>query len=381
MLGHQKASDFRNSFGTKLKRLVGLDSNEVDIEEFWALKNISFQIRQGEAVGIIGRNGAGKSTLLKILSRITEPTTGRFELQGRVSSLLEVGTGFHMELTGRENIYLNGTILGMKRAEIKQKFDEIVSFSGIEKFIDTPVKHYSSGMKVRLAFSVAAHLEPEILIVDEVLAVGDAEFQKKCLGKMDEVSKNRGRTVIFVSHNLAAVERLCNKGIYLKNGAVNYIGSASETLKEYSSGRSWPENKINIDHEIVRSIEVSQIEDKLLIRAYLDNYNYLKPPFLGFNILDSAGNKLFGSNPKLSGFDQSNLPFKKGYVETLLSDLKLRNGVYYVSVWIGDGVYDFFEGIECLSVHIKDMIDNKYHPEVTNLGPVFPEASWKIIKA
>ncbi|MCL4159262.1 UNVERIFIED_CONTAM: hypothetical protein GTU68_048118, partial [Idotea baltica] len=184
IIGHKQSGDLRNAFGDRLKKLF--NGNDQTKERFWALRDINFEIKKGEAIGIIGRNGAGKSTLLKILSRITEPTKGRFEINGRVSSLLEVGTGFHMELTGRENIFLNGTILGMKRAEIKQKFDEIVAFSGVEKFLDTPVKHYSSGMKVRLAFSVAAHLEPEILIVDEVLAVGDAEFQKKCLGKMDE---------------------------------------------------------------------------------------------------------------------------------------------------------------------------------------------------
>ena len=201
-------------------------------EDFWALQGINFEIRQGEAMGIIGKNGAGKSTLLKILSRITEPTSGRIEINGRVSSLLEVGTGFHPELSGRENIFLNGTILGMSRREIKAKFDEIVDFSGVEKFIDTPVKFYSSGMYVRLAFAVAAHLEPEILIIDEVLAVGDAEFQKKCLGKMSEVA-GQGRTVIFVSHNMNAIQSLCNKGLYLKDGKVDYNGNISEAVHKY----------------------------------------------------------------------------------------------------------------------------------------------------
>lgn len=234
-IGHQVQGDLRSSMMSKLQRLIGNSGNIK--EEFWALKDISFEIKKGEAVGIIGRNGAGKSTLLKILSRITDPTTGRFEINGRVSSLLEVGTGFHPELSGRENIYLNGTILGMKRKEIKAKFDEIVSFSGVEKFIDTPVKHYSSGMKVRLAFSVAAHLEPEILIVDEVLAVGDAEFQKKCLGKMDEVSKNEGRTVLFVSHNLAAVGQLCGLGLLLDKGKLDSIGEVNSIVHKYISHR------------------------------------------------------------------------------------------------------------------------------------------------
>lgn len=201
-------------------------------EEFWALKDIAFEIQRGEVVGIIGRNGAGKSTLLKILSQITEPTTGRIEIDGRVASLLEVGTGFHPELTGRENIFLNGAILGMSRAEIRRKFDEIVAFSEIEKFLDTPVKRYSSGMYTRLAFSVAAHLEPEILIIDEVLAVGDAEFQKKCLGKMGQVAKG-GRTVLFVSHNMAAVQSLCSRGILLVGGKQAVVGSVEEAIASY----------------------------------------------------------------------------------------------------------------------------------------------------
>ena len=202
-------------------------------EDFWALKDVSFEIEQGDRVGIIGRNGAGKSTLLKILSRITEPTGGRIGINGRVASLLEVGTGFHPELTGRENIYLNGAILGMTRVEIRQKFDEIVAFAEVEKFLDTPVKHFSSGMYVRLAFAVAAHLEPEILIVDEVLAVGDAQFQKKCLGKMQDVSTKEGRTVLFVSHNMAALQSLCTKAIQLRSGEVIGQGDVNEQIELY----------------------------------------------------------------------------------------------------------------------------------------------------
>lgn len=206
-----------------------------EIEEFWALKDVNFEVKQGEIVGIIGRNGAGKSTLLKILSRITEPTEGRVILQGRVSSLLEVGTGFHPELTGRENIFLNGAILGMTRQEIRKKFDEIVAFAEVEKFLDTPVKHYSSGMYVRLAFAVAAHLEPEILIVDEVLAVGDAEFQKKCLGKMDEVSRRAGRTVFFVSHNLAAINELTRRVLLFESGHIIADAPTSDAVSKYLS--------------------------------------------------------------------------------------------------------------------------------------------------
>jgi lipopolysaccharide transport system ATP-binding protein len=209
------------------------------VEDFWALKDVSFDVEPGEVVGIIGRNGAGKSTLLKILSRITEPTEGRVTLRGRVASLLEVGTGFHPELSGRENIFLNGAILGMTRNEIKRKFDEIVDFAEVEKFLDTPVKRYSSGMYVRLAFAVAAHLEPEILIVDEVLAVGDAEFQKKCLGKMGEVAKG-GRTVLFVSHNLGAISGLCSSAILLQNGSVTFRGGVGDAIRNYSD-RNKPE--------------------------------------------------------------------------------------------------------------------------------------------
>lgn len=214
-------------------------------DTIWALKDINFEVMPGEVVGIIGRNGAGKSTLLKILSRITEPTTGKIDLYGRVSSLLEVGTGFHPELTGRENIYLNGAMLGMKRTEIIRKFDEIVDFSEIEKFLDTPVKHYSSGMYMRLAFAVAAHLEPEILVVDEVLAVGDVEFQKKCLGKMQDVAQN-GRTVIFVSHNMDAVLRLCQRGVLLGSGEILSQGAVKETVDNYLMTHTLCDNQIDL---------------------------------------------------------------------------------------------------------------------------------------
>ncbi len=216
-----------------IKSIFDRGSVQKSKEDFWALKDINFEIKKGDRVGVIGRNGAGKSTLLKILSRIVKPTTGRIEFEGRMASLLEVGTGFHGDLSGRENIYLNGSILGMTKREIDARFDEIVDFAEVEKFLDTPVKKYSSGMYVRLAFAVAANLEPDILVVDEVLAVGDAQFQRKCIGKMEDVSNKEGRTILFVSHNMGAVQNLCNKGLFLQNGrSINY-GNISEVIKEY----------------------------------------------------------------------------------------------------------------------------------------------------
>jgi len=256
----------------------------------WSLKDINFEIQQGDAVGIIGRNGAGKSTLLKLLSRVTSPTTGIIKVKGRIASLLEVGTGFHPELTGRENIYLNGAILGMRKKEIARKFDEIVDFAGVERYIDTPVKRYSSGMYVRLAFAVAAHLESEILIVDEVLAVGDAEFQKKCLGKMNDVSKGEGRTVLFVSHNMGAVKNLCSTGIYLKNGRVSFLGKIEDAIGSYMND-SLKNSKTNIKEITERSgtgkIRITDIVstnsagertnsflcgDKIMLQIYFENH-------------------------------------------------------------------------------------------------------------
>ena len=224
----------RDVLASKVQNVFKTDPLNSKKEDFWALQNLNFEIKQGDRVGIIGRNGAGKSTLLKILSRITEPTTGKISLKGRVTSLLEVGTGFHPELTGRENIFINGAILGMGRNEIKNRFDEIVAFSEVEKFLDTPVKRYSSGMYVRLAFSIAAHLESEILVVDEVLAVGDAQFQKKCLGKMEGIG-NSGKTVLFVSHNMAVINKICDRSIFLSKGQIKHDGSTSEAISKYLS--------------------------------------------------------------------------------------------------------------------------------------------------
>ncbi len=250
--GNNQSDSLVGAFAGNIKNLLSFKRENNLKEEFWALRDISFEVEKGDRIGIVGRNGAGKSTLLKILSRIVKPTTGRIEFEGRMASLLEVGTGFHGDLSGRENIYLNGSILGMSKREIDAKFDEIVAFSEIEKFLDTPVKRYSSGMYVRLAFAVAAHLEPEILIVDEVLAVGDSTFQKKCLGKMEEVSQNEGKTILFVSHNLETVLRLCNKGLLLEKGLIKANGAMNEVAKAYldtntglSSKRVWDRNDRN----------------------------------------------------------------------------------------------------------------------------------------
>jgi lipopolysaccharide transport system ATP-binding protein len=245
-------------FASKLLHPFADPEDDVTHETFWALKDVNFTVQQGDRVAVIGRNGAGKSTLLKILSRITEPTSGRFSIRGRVSSLLEVGTGFHPELTGRENIFLNGAILGMTRAEIARKFDEIVAFAEVEQFLDTPVKRYSSGMYVRLAFAVAAHLEPEILIVDEVLAVGDVQFQKKCLGKMEDVGKE-GRTVLFVSHNMAAVNQLCTKGILMAKGQVSAEGAVKNILDQYIQ-----RSAVNRSHTFVNQTRDSRAKARLI---------------------------------------------------------------------------------------------------------------------
>jgi lipopolysaccharide transport system ATP-binding protein len=260
-LHHEKKAylTFRESLGSLFRSKKGYD------EDFWVLKDISFNIQAGESLGIIGRNGAGKSTLLKILSRISPPTSGSIISRGRIASLLEVGTGFHPELNGRENIFMNGSLLGMRRQEINQRFSEIVEFSGVEKFLDTPLKHYSSGMQLRLAFSVAAHLEPEILIIDEVLAVGDAAFQRKCLGKMNEIS-NSGRTILFVSHNFSAISSLCTSCIYLDSGRIKYSGLPSDVIQEYlkdvSIGNTNVKNKTLPGDKVARLLDSRMVNHR-----------------------------------------------------------------------------------------------------------------------
>jgi len=320
-----------------------------DLEEFWALKDINFEIKQGEVVGIIGRNGAGKSTLLKILSRITEPSEGRVTIKGRVASLLEVGTGFHPELTGRENIYLNGAILGMTRAEIRRKFDEIVAFAGVEKFLDTPVKRYSSGMYVRLAFAVAAHLEPEILVVDEVLAVGDAEFQKKCLGKMGEVAKG-GRTVLFVSHNMSAVTQLCERCIWLDSGKIRKDGLAKRIVSQYlesgivvaSLGDNKNEYLVEGDGFVVKRITVCSEDgverkvvdkkDGFLINLECNEKEYVDGRRICIRIIRGDGLTLFQScyTPDVRLLDASD---GMGYSAVIrVPGNILKSGVYYIGV-------------------------------------------------
>ena len=239
----------------KTKEVAGIAKKE----EFWALRDINFEVKKGEVIGIIGHNGAGKSTLLKILSQITPPTEGEITINGRVGSLLEVGTGFHGELSGRENIFMNGAILGMKKKEIVRKFNDIVTFAGIEKFLDTPVKYYSSGMYVRLAFSVAAHLDPDILIIDEVLAVGDAEFQKKCLGKMDDITKKEGRTILFVSHNLDAVEQLCSRSVLIEKGSVKAVGPTRNIIDEYLRSDKASKPTIEIPRDTSKNIQITKL--------------------------------------------------------------------------------------------------------------------------
>ncbi|MBS1596760.1 MAG: ABC transporter ATP-binding protein [Bacteroidetes bacterium] len=324
-------------------------------EEFFALNDITFDVKQGDRVGIIGRNGAGKSTLLKILSRITEPTSGRITIRGRVASLLEVGTGFHPELTGRENIFLNGAILGMSRVEIRRKFDEIVNFAEIEKFLDTPVKRYSSGMYVRLAFAVAAHLEPEILVVDEVLAVGDAQFQKKCLGKMEEASKNDGRTVLFVSHNMDAISNLCNNGIVLEKGRVAFCGDMSEGIKLYLNNSNlskldaWtnPEPKL-IPYIANASIELTGDQPELVLTVDLSIQaeGIHKPAFIAFDIQNSMGVTIMQAIPQIQPFIEFEKKVKRFRTEIFLNGLIPDN--YSLSIWIGPHnteTYDFQKNI------------------------------------
>lgn len=317
-------------------------------EYVWSLRDVNFDIKQGDAVGIIGKNGAGKSTLLKILSRTTSPTTGNLKIKGRIASLLEVGTGFHPELTGRENVFLNGAILGMTKGEIKSKFDEIVDFAGVERYIDTPVKRYSSGMYVRLAFGVAAHLEPEILIVDEVLAVGDAEFQKKALGKMKDVSEGGGRTVLFVSHNMTAIKSLCTSAIYLKNGTLQKVGATDLIINQYLSHNidsslcqhfDTPENALGNEYVKLKRIEVCPVHENgsdnitvnTAINIEFEYWNFVddKEINLSMHLYTISGECVFNS---ISQEKKLSIGLHKGVCK--IPKQLLNDGVYSVSMMI-----------------------------------------------
>lgn len=329
------------------RKLISPDiSNFQSQEEFWALKDVSFEIKRGDCVGIIGSNGAGKSTLLKILSRITEPTEGFAELHGRVASLLEVGTGFHPELTGRENIYLNGEILGMRKLEIRRRFDEIVAFAEVDRFLDTPVKRYSSGMYVRLAFAVAAHLEPEILVVDEILAVGDAQFQKKCLGKIGDVGKE-GRTVLFVSHNMNALSTLCESAIFLESGQVIYKGEATSTIEKYLTSHSENKkhsishyrNSSNLSEIFFQSIELdsenSQIpfKERLIFEFSIKANKPMNNISIGGTIFNSMGNPV-------GAFVSRELEFSKNEIKRIklkIGNFNLAPGFYHTGFSLGKG--------------------------------------------
>jgi lipopolysaccharide transport system ATP-binding protein len=367
-------------------------------EEFWALNNISFEVNQGDKIGIIGRNGAGKTTLLKIISRITEPTSGRVKLKGRVASLLEVGTGFHPELTGRENIYLNGAILGMKKAEIRAKFDEIVSFAEIEKFLDTPVKRYSSGMYVRLAFAVAAHLEPEILLVDEVLAVGDAAFQKKCLGKMGDVSR-AGRTILFVSHNMAIVENLCSLCILLDNGQIASYGPAQTVIAKYVTGGAamQPEGIVELTalrrrHPAMKptlkrmwltnaagmvTASAAMGEDVTFHIEY-EHDQTLWQPVVGLTFFNQNGQRLFATSNRVTpaAIILNGVPHAR--FACRIRFLPLVEGEYSVSVGFARTIEPTFDGIDdAFRFHVEsaDIFATGWVPTLAD-GSMIVQAEW-----
>lgn len=369
-------------------------------EMFWALKDVSFEVKQGEVVGIIGRNGAGKSTLLKILSRITEPTKGYADINGRIASLLEVGTGFHPELTGRENIFLNGSILGMKRVEIRKKFDEMVAFAEIEKFIDTPVKHYSSGMYVRLAFAVAAHLDPEILLIDEVLAVGDAAFQKKCLGKMEDVAKE-GRTVLFVSHNMAAVENLCGRGIVFADGNLSYAGGVAECVSAYmDSGTVSHEGDVDLTCHPTRRpdslplLKRVRLLDKddivkdrfncgepMKIEFTFDPVIALRAPQFGIGVDDWMGSRIFSTTTYFSASELPSLE-KACRVSCYIDEIPLAPGRYVLSFSAGNGhnpLIDALDSAMSFDIESVDYYGNGRSPEAA-FGRILVRSRWETNK-
>ena len=378
----------------RLRHPLSPNRENTELEEFWALKDINFEIKQGDRVGIIGRNGAGKSTLLKILSRITEPTTGKITIGGRVASLLEVGTGFHPELSGRENVYLNGAVLGMTRIEIKKKFDEIVDFSGVEKFLDTPVKRYSSGMYVRLAFAVAAHLEPEILLVDEVLAVGDAEFQKKCLGKMEEVS-NEGRTVLFVSHNMNAIQRLCKKSILLSNGKLIKIGNSQEIIGSYldiydskSGAIKWHKGLALSTKSDIRFFSIKTFSqagvptsdflrnETIKLEIEYKIYRTLVNPQIGFYISHTSNCNLTFQSYEVDNKENRTKRLPGSYKSTCEIPANLLNtGKYYISVYAEVDNTIQVRDLFILKINIKNVDSEKIRP--CN-GTIRPILQWSI---
>ncbi len=383
---YKKFSDvINNTAKSVVKALKPRGNNKIisSNEEFWALKDVSFDIKQGDRVGIIGRNGAGKSTLLKILSRITEPTDGSIRIKGRVASLLEVGTGFHPELTGRENVFLNGAILGMSKVEIQRKFDEIVDFAEVEKFLDTPVKRYSSGMYVRLAFAVAAHLEPEILIVDEVLAVGDVQFQKKCIGKMEEVGKE-GRTVLFVSHTMSTIERLCKSAILLRNGKVSTWGPVQDVVKAYldegaTSSLCWsrsqpPKNsvyfqEIYLSDETGKNVEYVTTGTSLRIVMEYILESSCRNLFISLDLLDNRGELIFASNSQDVDMVPSDQPGQYRAIVTFPGEILLAN-TYMIraNLWSHDeGTLDSVDNFRFTVVEVASSSNAKYRGKPGNL--------------
>jgi len=397
IIGHEEKEKYtalRDVIAKKASNLLSFGRNKApksSTEEFWALKDVSFNVNQGDRVGIVGRNGAGKSTLLKVLSRITEPTGGRITLRGRVASLLEVGTGFHPELTGRENIFLNGAVLGMNRTEIRKKFDEIVAFAEVEKFLDTPVKRYSSGMYVRLAFAVAAHLEPEILIVDEVLAVGDAQFQKKCLGKMDDVSRNEGRTVLFVSHNMGVIAQLCNTCVLLNQGQVLTQGDVKNVIDKYVSGNASAMNTYQVDRKESKKknffYEISTLNsagevvtdysftESIKLSFYFSIKETIPNLQIGIGLKDKFQNSVFTILKPVDYFKSVGDNCFHGIAE-LPSSLIAPNFYSFVfAIWTKEGnVYDIVENICPVRVH-DDGTDLALY-EGVNYGSVIVNANW-----
>jgi len=354
---------------------IGTHRFDDQTDRFWALKDVSFEVEQGDRVGIIGRNGAGKSTLLKILSRITEPTEGKISIRGRVASLLEVGTGFHHELTGRDNIYLSGAIQGMKRREISKKIDEIIDFSEIRKFIDTPVKRYSSGMYVRLAFAVAAHLESEILLADEVLAVGDQEFQKKCLGKMEEVSKHEGRTVLFVSHNLGSVSSLCNSGVLLESGKLSVKGEIQKVIAKYI--KETVSNRVLFKGKYLIEAAAWQDASKIYVEVIYNIERKIEEPCLGIKVYSELGEIVYNCNPYNYPIIRDPAFPEPGHIIAEISGPPLYNGAYFLSLSFANGTTALERQDKCLKLEVHNMVETKYPPSIRHHGAVHPECVYR----